>query len=188
MSRTIEIDDSATVVISHLIKPGREADYEAWLGEITPEAKSWPGHLGAQIIRPVPGATAKYTVVIRFDRRDHLLAWMNSAERQALIARAQTLFADDDHFDVLDGLDFWFTPDQARAKIPTRWKQFLVTWSAIFPLATLVPLLLAPLLRMAGLGSLPLFGNLIGTGVVVALMVYVVMPHYTRLVHGWLFR
>ncbi len=32
------------------------------------------------------------------------------------------------------GLDFWFTPEGAKAKLPTKWKQFLVTWSAIFPL------------------------------------------------------
>lgn len=188
MNRTLAIDDSATVVISHLIKPGREADYEAWLAEITPAAKTWPGHLGAQIIRPVPGATAKYTVIIRFDRRDHLLPWMGSPQRKALIEKAQDVFADADRFDVLDGLDFWFTPDAARAKIPTRWKQFLVTWSAIFPLSTGAALLLAPLLRLLGISAQPLVANLAGTGLVVALMVYVVMPRYTRLVHAWLFR
>ena len=35
---------------------------------------------------------------------------------------------------------------------------------------------------------IPFIDVLVVTGVIVALMIYVVMPHYTRLVHRWLFR
>ena len=187
MINSSENDQSATVVISHHVKPGQEANYEKWLGEIVPLSKTYPGHIGVQIIRPVAGATTKYTAIVRFDSRDHLLAWMQSKDRQLLIEKAQPLLADDDKFDVLNGLDFWFTPEGAKVRLPTRWKQFLVTWSAIYPLALGVPFAVSPTLRMIGVpASLPIT-TLAITAVVVFLMVYVVMPRYTRLVHKWLF-
>lgn len=71
--------------------------------------------------------------------------------------------------------------------MPIRWKQYLVTWSAIFPLALVVPLLVTPLLHFLGLRNNRFVGTFAVTGVVVYRMVYVVMPRYTRLLRRWLF-
>jgi antibiotic biosynthesis monooxygenase (ABM) superfamily enzyme len=188
MMNSSETDQSATVVISHHIRPGQEANYEKWLGEIVPLSKTYPGHMGVQIIRPVAGATTKYTAIVRFDSREHLLAWMASTDRKLLIEKAQPLLADDDKFSVLSGLDFWFTPEGAKVRLPTRWKQFLVTWSAIYPLAVGVPLALNPVMRQLGALDNYYTKTLIITGIVVVLMVYVIMPRYTKLLHQWLFR
>ncbi len=76
----------------------------------------------------------------------------------------------------------------SKTNIPIRWKQFLVTWSAIFPLVTILPPLLLPLLRAIGLPANHYLDMLIVTGTVVSLMVYLVMPHYTRLIQHWLFK
>jgi len=45
-----------------------------------------------------------------------------------------------------------------------------------------------PLLRLIGAPASNVLNTLCVTGVVVFLMVYVVMPRYTRLVQRWLFR
>jgi uncharacterized protein len=113
---------------------------------------------------------------------------MASSERQRLISKVQPLLVGNDDFYVSSGLDFWFTPHGAKAQIPVRWKQYLITWSAIFPLALGVPYVVAPLLRMSPLLAGSLIHTLAVTALVVFLMVYVVMPRYTRLVQGWLFR
>jgi antibiotic biosynthesis monooxygenase (ABM) superfamily enzyme len=181
-------DQTATVVISHHIKEGHEGDYERWLDEIVPTSKAYPGHMGVQIIRPVPGASTKYTVIIRYDTRANLLAWMGSKERRQLIDKARPFLADNDRFYVSSGLDFWFTPEGAKAKLPTRWKQFLVTWSAIFPLVTGASLGVNWVVRRLGLGDNFYLRTLSVTCIVVLLMVYVVMPRYTKLVARWLFR
>jgi hypothetical protein len=181
-------DQSATVVISHLVKVGQEANYEQWLDEIVPVSKSYPGHMGVQIIRPVPGASVKYTIIIRYDTRINLLTWMESEARRLLIEKAKLYLADDDQFLVQSGLDFWFTPEAAKAKLPTRWKQFLVTWSAIFPLVLLTTVATNALISWFGLSGNFYLKTLVITGVVVTLMVYVVMPKYTKLVAHWLFR
>jgi antibiotic biosynthesis monooxygenase (ABM) superfamily enzyme len=84
-------------------------------------------------------------------------------------------------------LDFWFAPGGAKATVPLRWKQFIVTWSAIYPLVLGVPLVVTPALRRLGIPDDPLLTALAVTATVVFLMVYVVMPRYTRLIRRWLF-
>jgi antibiotic biosynthesis monooxygenase (ABM) superfamily enzyme len=51
-----------------------------------------------------------------------------------------------DRYEIRTGLDFWFTPKNAPVKVPTAWKQWLVTWSAILPLSIVVPWVVAPVI------------------------------------------
>jgi uncharacterized protein len=178
----------ATAVITHRVRDGQQEGYDAWLNEIGPLCRSYPGHLDLQIIRPIPGLTATYTVIIRFDTREHLQGWMSSQDRKRLIEQVRPLLVQDDDFFIRSGLDFWFTPEGARAKVPVRWKQFLVTWSAIFPLVLVIPLVVAMGLRQLGVPQNHYLDLLLSTGSVVWVMVYLVMPHYTKLIQRWLFR
>lgn len=186
MTLSMEPEQNATVVITHRVLEAHQDDYENWLKEIVPVAKSYPGHLGAMIIRPIPGATSTYTIVIRFDTRDHLLAWMGSSDRTRLIDKVQPLLMEDDRYLVQSGLDFWFTPEGIKPKYPKRWKQSVLTWSAIYPLVLSISLLVELLRRYLGVADHHYLQLLLITGIVVWLMVYVVMPRYTKLVHRWL--
>jgi uncharacterized protein len=183
----ISPDDGATVVITHRLREHKQAEYESWLNEIGPLCKAAPGHLDLHIVRPIPGLTETYTVIIRFKTEAYLREWMESPTRARLIEKVRPLFIADDDFYISSGLDFWFTPAGANARVPVRWKQYLVTWSAIYPLVLGVPLLVTPILQFLGVPTNRYIVTLAGTGIVVFLMVYVVMPRYTRLVHRWLF-
>jgi antibiotic biosynthesis monooxygenase (ABM) superfamily enzyme len=70
---------------------------------------------------------------------------------------------------------------------PKRYKQFLLTLSAIFPLTIVVPWLLGPLLGRGGTIAF-VGGKLVVATAIVGLMVYVIMPRYTRVVANWLYR
>lgn len=186
-TQQIDTEQTATVVISHHVKDNFKNNYEAWLNEIIPVSKSYPGHLGVSIVHPVPGATVTYTVIIRFDTRKNLLTWMESDDRKKLIEKVKPYLVEDDKFFVRSGLDFWFTPEEAKAKLPTKWKQFLVTWSAIFPLVLAMSALIDWLITSVSITVNHPLKVLSLTFLVVLMMVYVVMPRYTRLVHKWLF-
>lgn len=71
---------SVTLVISHVLDPEHGQRYEAWLGKIMPIAAEFPGHLGANVIRPAPGQNL-WSVIIRFDTIEHLYAWTQSETR-----------------------------------------------------------------------------------------------------------
>jgi antibiotic biosynthesis monooxygenase (ABM) superfamily enzyme len=180
-------DKGATVVITHRVRDDKLAEYEEWLKEIAPLARSSPGNLDWHVVRPIPGLTATFTVILRFDSEANLRAWMESPTRARLIEKAQPLFVTGDDFFISSGLDFWFTPAGAKAKVPVRWKQALVTWSAIYPLVLGVSIIVTPVLERFSLPRNRLLTTFLVTGTVVFLMVYVVMPRYTKLIRRWLF-
>lgn len=178
----------ASVVITHKVSAAQQAAYEQWLEEIGPVCRASQGVLDWHLIRPVAGYTDTYSVIIRYDSEQHLKQWMESSQRQQLLAKVERLLAEKDRYQIRSGLDFLFVPEAAHIAVPVRWKQFLLTWSAIFPLVSLVPLALHPALRGLGLPASHLLDTLCVTGVVVALMVYVVMPRYTKWMRSWLHR
>lgn len=182
------IQNGASVVITHHVSEAKQAEYEQWLTEIGPLCRASAGLLDWHIIRPIRGFSDTYSVMIRYETEQHLKQWMESAERKRLIAKVQGLLSSPDEYQIKSGLDFWFVPQGANPKLPVRWKQLLITWSAIYPLVSTIPLVLIPVLRWLGLPAFHYLDTLILTGIVVTLMVYVVMPRYTRLVRNWLFR
>lgn len=188
MTNNVEIQEDASAVITHRIKDTHHAKYEAWLNEIVPFAKTYPGHRGVMIIRPVEGALTTYTIVIRFDTRTHLLGWMQSDDRKRLIAKAQPCLIEEDQVQLAEGLDFWFTPESFKPRIPRKWKQSVITWSAIYPLVMGMSLLVGAVDEFFEVNIHLYLKTMIVTAIVVMLMVYIVMPRYTRLVHKWLYK
>jgi uncharacterized protein len=177
----------ATAVITHRVREDKRAEYEEWIDEIAPVSKAAPGHLDWHIVRPIPGLTETYTIILRFDNANHLEQWLTSPTRTRLIDKVRPLLVTGDDFFISSGLDFWFTPQGAKAQVPVRWKQFLVTWSAIFPLVLFVPQLLVPALRRIGVPDNHVLLTLFVSATLVFLMIYIVMPNYTKLVKRWLF-
>jgi heme-degrading monooxygenase HmoA len=109
-------DQGATIVITHKVREGRHGDYEDWLKEIIPVCQAWPGFLDRHIVRPIPGLTETYTVIIRFDTEAHLRGWLESSDRARLIEKVRPLFVTGDDFFVSSGLDFWFTPGASQGE------------------------------------------------------------------------
>lgn len=178
----------ATVVITHHVINGKQHEYEDWLNEIGPICRSSAGHIDWQIIRPIPNITYSYTVVIRFDTIENLRKWMESKERKRLIEKVRPLLAKDDNYQIKSGLEFLFAPENEKTKIPVRLKQYLVTWSAIYPLSMIIPLIFQPLLRMTNTPQIHFVDSFFVTGVIVFLMVYLVMPRYTKWIKKWLYQ
>jgi len=69
-----------------------------------------------------------------------------------------------------------------------RYKQFLLTLSVIYPLTMLVPAVLHRLLASVPVLSDYWLAHLLAAATIVGLMVYLVMPRYTRLMARWLYR
>jgi antibiotic biosynthesis monooxygenase (ABM) superfamily enzyme len=180
-------NEGATAVITHRVRHDKHPQYELWLQEIGPVCRAAQGHLDLHVIRPISGLTETYTVIIRFDTEANLRAWIESPTRNTLIDKVSPLLVKGDDVVISGGLDFWFAPQQGQAKIPIKWKQYLVTWSAIYPLVLVVPMLVLPLLRRLGLPEHRYTDVLVITAIIVGLMVYVVMPRYTKLIQRWLY-
>jgi antibiotic biosynthesis monooxygenase (ABM) superfamily enzyme len=181
------IGESAAVafIITHVIKAGEEQRYEDWLADILRAVSSYAGYLGREIFRPAHGSR-KYTTIVRFDSHEHLNDWAESTIRQSYIKRVSDLLEEGDQHEIRTGIDFWFTP--GGIKPPKRWKQFLLTLSAVYPLALILPVVLGPLFSLIPppLNDHPV-KSFAAAASLVALLTFVIMPLYTRLVKRWLY-
>lgn len=185
-SLTIGTDEDAqvTAIISHVVRPGREQGYEEWFRGIAADARTFKGHLGVSTIRPHDHAHPEYVVILKFDRYDNLKTWLESDVRRDWIERLQPLIEKPESIQTLTGLETWFSlPRQPLKAPPPRHKMILVTWLGVFVTLAVVSRLLSPLLS-----GLPILLNqLVTTGLVVALLTYVIMPRLTQLFQRWLY-
>lgn len=186
-SNTVNPQNIVTSIIVHEVAPDAVQEYETWLADIRVACSAFPGYLSTDVIRPI-GASREFATILRFADFESLSGWMESDVRHQFIERMQASLAQGDRYEIKTGLDFWFTPKNLPVKVPTAWKQWLVTWSAILPLTIIVPWVVVPVLTHLGLEHDSIVHKAAVTAVVVFLMVYVVMPRYTRLVKPWLFK
>jgi antibiotic biosynthesis monooxygenase (ABM) superfamily enzyme len=171
-----------TVLYSRRVKPGREADFEAWAHGIVAASRQFPGHLSASVL-DAPGSR-EYHVLFSFTDRKSLQAWLDSAERRQWLARVGELLEADQGLQQLTGLETWFKLPGANVptmKPPPRWKMWLISMVAVYPLVLAFQVLVVP--RMAGL-PLPLRALMFPL-VLLTLMTFVVMPVVTRLLRRW---
>jgi len=183
--RSSDNDSAVTTIIRQRPKPDAVDAYEAWLKEITPQARQFAGHQGVNIIRP-HGTSDVYTVVLHFDSTDNLRAWLDSKTRQRLVERVRPFLLDDENIDTRTGLEFWFTPPPGGRHVKP-YKQFLVTLSVIFPLTIIVPWLLRPLFAWLPALATPGIQHLVIAALIVATVTWLIMPTYTRLISRWLY-
>lgn len=179
--------ESVTLLIKQRVRPDAIDRYEQWLRIIAARAAEYPGHQGVHIIRPTAGHN-EYSILIRFASLAQAEHWTASADRKNLLADIADAFEQDDQFHIQPGIEFWFTPPAPAQKKPAPWKQWLVTTSVIWPLTMLIPPLFKPLFAAVPvLGTWGVSHGIIAS-TIVALVVFLIMPRYVRLVSGWLYR
>jgi hypothetical protein len=179
---------AVTVVVTRRVKPGREADYEAWLGRLQAEARSLHGYLGVTTQRPAPGGPREYVSVIRFATLADLQAFEASELRARHLAEAADLVEADAVWQRLTGLEFWFTPPPGTVvPQPSRSRMALLMIVVVFSLVLSIGTLVN-----AGAARLPLplpypLRLLLTITIEVLLMTYWLMPRLTRHLARWIY-
>jgi len=182
MSQETVAQKPVTVVISRVVRRGNEREYEECLRGLAAAAAEFEGYLGADVIRPSDHVHPEYVVVVRFTDYSSLRAWETSDIRAEWLDKARSLAVDDVQEKVLDGSEYWFTAPAAPR--PSRSRQAVITWLGIYPLITVLLLLIGPLIT-----SWPIWlRTLVISVTLVVLMTYVVMPRLTKWFAGFLFR
>ena len=130
-----------------------------------------------------PPVTGVATRRIEPGREEEFEAWEGSEERRRWLDKAEPLVKEQ-KVGRLTGLETWFTlPSKAGEPAPPRYKMAVVTWIAVFPLATVIFMILQPIL-----GGVPaVLRTLVFTLIMVSTMTYLVMPRMTRLFSFWLY-
>lgn len=186
-TNTTHLQEQVSFIIQHNVNPGKHLDYERWLQKIIGEAAKFKGHMGAHVARPAEGHDT-YEIAVRFASREDAEHWVHSETRRDLMREAASLITEPEKLNIKSGIDYWFTSVTEGNTPPPRWKQWLTTVSVIWPLTMLVPWALRPVFK--AVPFLTTFGvqQLLVAMAVVGLVVWVVMPPYTRAISKWLSR
>ena len=180
-----ETGTAVTKVIDRIPREGMDAQLEQSMKNLIAAALKFRGHLGVTVTRPSLPAQPGFRMVYRFDSCEHLRAWEESAEYARLVAAANRYTQGAPHYEILTGLETWFTlPAQLAGRPPPRARMTLVTWLGIFPLVYVYAELLN---RIAPSGTPAILKVFAVTVLVVPTMTYIVAPRLTRLFKDWLY-
>jgi uncharacterized protein len=173
-----------TSTVTRRVRPGHEEAYEEFLEGIIAAASHFPGYLGVEVFRPSETSRGEYRIVYRFESADKLRGWLDSSEHADWLKRAEAHVLGPMRTQFTTGLESWFTlPRQPGLPAPPPYKMAILTWIVIFPLISLVVVILGPALK--GIAPIPRLG--ITTAITVPLMTWIVMPRVTRLLRRWLY-
>jgi antibiotic biosynthesis monooxygenase (ABM) superfamily enzyme len=121
---------------------------------------------------------------MRFASQSHLDAWQGSEILRWWAERARDRALASPDVDRVNGLEAWFTlPDRAGARPRPKWKTAVLSAIAIYPIISVMPAALGPLVS-----ALPgWLARLAVVAVMTPLMTWGVMPLLTRLFRPWLY-
>jgi len=182
MKETSGVGGPVTVVVSRLVKRGREREFEEWLAGIVEEMSPFEGFSGLELARPVDGLQQEHVVILRFDSPAHLARWEASDIRRTWLARAEPFTDRPVNIQHITGMEGLFTFGRGNVALaPPKYKMLIVVSAGLYPLIVLTYLFVVPYLPLPFLGR-----TLITTVLDVAIMTYVVMPQLTRFLQSWL--
>jgi uncharacterized protein len=171
-----------TKVISRIIKPGHEKDYDDWLHHYLLSVSKAPGYLGTTIIIPGKSSSNVRYIIGRFTDKASMDIWDNSQESLKLLQ--EIINCSTRHYETATGLETWFTlPDLKTIVAPQKWKMAIVTFIAAYCISSLSNYILNPFLEKWPL----LASSIIINTILVVSLTYIAMPMLSQLLRRWLY-
>ncbi len=168
-------------VFSYRIRAGCEEQFRDWRRRIVEASRTWEGFLGTESFDTPDSATPEFVVVVRFDNRAHLEAWLQCDVRAVLITEVHRYVEDYRVRRIGSGFEGWFEYAND-ASPPAPWRQGMVILAALFPVIMILRHVLEPVFV-----ALPFpLAFLILLAIDVALLTYFIMPHFSRVMNFWL--
>lgn len=185
---TAPATEPVTVIIRRHVKPGREADYEAWLQRLQAEARTLPGYLGVTTQRPAANGPREYASAVRFDSLQSLQAFEASELRARHLAEVAPLVQGDAAWERLTGLEFWFSaPPGTVVPQPSRHRMALVMIAVVFTLVLAIGSAVNTAFAALPFATPYPVRLLVTIAIEVVLMTYWLMPVLTRRLARWIY-
>lgn len=169
--------DPVTAVASFRLRPDAVSELAGFYRRLLHELASFDGYLQCDLFEPVPGVQVDTVIVFAFDTRSHLDAWLESHERNELLATLDPHLDSERVLNVVGGFGGWFGPGAVR-----RWKQASIVLLALFPTSLAIGALRGELLPDLRFVPAVFVSNVIG----IAILTWVLMPWLTRIFDRWL--
>jgi uncharacterized protein len=174
---------TGVVAIARQVKPGHEAAFEEAVRGVILAASTFPGYLGGEVLYPAT-KRGEWQLILRFDTLAHLQEWEESPVCQGWIARADALTVSTPKVERVNGLEAWFSlPEVPNMLPPPKWKTAIVSAIGIYPVISVMPILLKPITTKLP----PWLATPVSISIMMPLMTWIIMPQVTRLFKRWLY-
>jgi antibiotic biosynthesis monooxygenase (ABM) superfamily enzyme len=182
--RIVPSGKDVTVVVSRSVFPGHEREYDEWVRRMVEAAKESPGNRGVTMLIPTPGKSGLYHLVLRFADEKSVHLWETSYIRQKLSHEADDFSRRSRQ--QATGLETWFSiPEYPQLETPPQWKMAVVTFIAVYVLASIIVPVLDIIFAEANFFLL----NILTSALLVSILTWAVMPWLSRYVfRKWLYK
>jgi len=174
-----------TAIISTVVKPEFMTEYEQWVEKINTAASQAAGFFSVDVIKPKDHTQPEYIVIIKFDNFHNQKEWLNSVICKNLIAEAQNFILHRSKAEIGNGMEIWFSraDTQRYYPKPKYYKQVLMGLMVVYPLSTVIGMLIAPYISTFS----PYLQTFIIISIMSCLMTWPVMPYLSLLLNNWLY-
>jgi antibiotic biosynthesis monooxygenase (ABM) superfamily enzyme len=172
------------MVFTHKVAREKVPAYLDWRRRAIAAQAHFPGYLATEFFEPHEKLD-EWVDIVRYDSVRDLSGWMDSKERQDLVAELATI-VESMHSHRVTGLEGWFSVNRGPGETivpPPSWKQALAVLFALYP-TVMVLTYLNPLMTNLSFAVQMFIGNVLS----VALLTWLVMPQVSRFLGFWLNR
>ena len=156
---------TVTEVITTVVQPDQEEAFRLWAERIQRIQSGFPGYMGTLVQAPLSSDMPYWTTLVRFEAPAFLDAWLQSAERKAVLAEAKPQVSTWQSHRMNNAFSGWFTDDASQTP-PPAWKQTCLVLLVLFPVVMLEIMFLGPLLRGLHVAVSTFIGNAISVSLV----------------------
>ncbi|KQQ25102.1 antibiotic biosynthesis monooxygenase [Methylobacterium sp. Leaf123] len=156
---------TVTEVITTVVRAGQEEAFRRWAQRIQQVQACFSGYMGTLVQAPLSPEVPYWTTLVRFESPAFLDAWLQSAERKAILAEAAPQVSTWRSHRMSNPFAGWFANEQRLAP-PPAWKQTCLVLLVLFPVVMLEIRFLSPLLSGLPLAVSTFIGNAISVSLV----------------------
>ena len=179
-------NQGATNIVSEIVRPGHEKEFERWSRGINREVSKQAGFVGLDILRPRDPNHLEYIIIVRFESADTLDAWLKSDTFRTLFDADKPFLLSHQSQQKSHGIEQWFELPKHKyylTKKPAFYKLVTMGVLAVYPLVFLSNMFLNPLTK-----DLPYpVALLVSVLFISTLMAYPMLPLISKILSPWLY-
>jgi hypothetical protein len=179
----VPAQDEIRVVSSYRLRDGVQPEHLLFHQRVLDELEHFNGFIRREILDAVDGVQSETVVMLTFDTREHLVAWMESPERAEALAELGSLTVGGLTTTIVGGFAGWF-PTSEQASPTPKWKQATVVLIALYPTVILT----SQLGQWLWPGLNTYVAIFVGNVISIAILTWLLMPVLTHKMHSWLNR
>lgn len=171
-------DGDGLLMIRYMIEPGGANDFKKWRSATEAVVKTFAGFIDIAALDHL-NENDYYYIIIRFDSGENANAWLYSDERKAILNDSHCHWLTHKQEVIFDWNIFWYRIFEGTKK----WKQWVVTFLAVYPLTLIIPSVVKIL---SSIIPLYFFAGIISALLISGFMIFPIMPFVLNLFKKWL--